>query len=118
MPIFIEPMSRTGKIFPVLLIALLICPAVFPDIGHTDVLPSNPNTLQTLTTHDCGARERHKDITHVCQACYRAANSTAKIPSTSIASSTVAQTVVRILLVPFRSKDYFCSCPKRGPPIS
>ena len=110
-------MSRAGKIFPALLVALQICSAVFPDIGHTDVLPSGANAVQTLTTHDCGARERHKDITHVCQACNRAANSTARISSTFI-PATVAQVAPRPLLIPLKSKDYYYSGSKRGPPLA
>jgi hypothetical protein len=81
-------------------------------------VPSGPNTLQTLTTHDCGARERHKDITHVCQACYRAANSTARISSASFVSATVAEVAARPLLITCKSKDYYYSGSKRGPPVS
>src|SRR6267143_1461987 len=111
-------MSRAGKIFPVVLIALLACSAVFPDMGHTDVLPSGAHTVQTLTTHDCGAKERHKDITHICQACHRAANSIARTSPASFVAASVAQVVVRPLLIPLKSKDYYYSGSKRGPPIS
>jgi hypothetical protein len=118
--ILIGTMAHVRKIFSVLFIALNLCTVLYGDIGHTDDILSGLQSVQTVRSHDCGAKERHRDIpsTHVCLACYRTANSAARLSSASIIgpSLTFTEFLVRILPASRQSTHYYHSASKRGPP--
>ncbi|HLX12637.1 MAG TPA: hypothetical protein VKS81_07480 [Bacteroidota bacterium] len=113
-------MIRLQKILSLGLIAFQLCLTMFGEWGHTDVVFS-ACTMQAISSHDCGAHERHKDISlaHSCQACYRSANSTTSA-STSVSGTPIRQYTafaVRQQRFSFHSPDYYTSASKRGPPL-
>src|SRR5712671_7958802 len=113
-------MTLVGKIFSVVFIVLHLCTVLFGDSGHTDDILRSLQSIQTLTADDCGAHEHHHDVPpiHGCLACYRAANSTARISAASFISTPFSFTefFVPPLLTPFKSIHYYSSGSKRGPP--
>ena len=79
--------QRINRVLSVLVIALQLYTVLSVDLGHTDAIFGSHDGYQTLRSHDCGAKERHKDIKDIqdCQACYRAANFTAQVTTVSAA---------------------------------
>jgi len=113
-------MIRFNKILPVILVALQLGAALFADFGHTDIVFGAPNSVQSLLSHDCGSKERHKDLNdiHSCQACYHAANFVANFSSTTVVSTHRSIVLARPLVVVHASVDFHSTCPKRGPPLT
>jgi len=112
-------MSRRNQISSIAVLVLQLCSVAFLEFGHTDSLIGDLRANQTLSSHDCGARERHKDIdsTHFCQACYRAANSVAKISMESFSRTSFTEILVRRILTLDKFTDFYTSASKRGPPL-
>jgi len=113
-------MKRFVKILTLAVLVLQLCMIALPEAGHDDVLWGGLGTIATFTTHDCGAHERHKPIdpNHVCQACFRHANSTANTSTTILSFSVSAspEYLPRFAPIVTRSFDYYTSASKRGPP--
>jgi len=119
--LIVQLMIRLNKILPLVLVVLQLSAAVFADFGHTDSIFGTSHSVQSLLSHDCGAKERHKDLKdiHSCQACYRAANFVANFNTTTAVSAHRSIILARPLAVVHASVDYHStSCPKRGPPLS
>lgn len=119
MRILAQFMMRFKKILPLVLVVLQLGTAVFADFGHTDIIFGASHSVQSLLSHDCGAKERHKDLKdiHSCQACYRAANFVANFNTTTAVSAHRSIILARPLAVVHASVDFHStSCPKRGPP--
>ncbi len=113
-------MARFRKILPLVLVALQLGTAIFAEFGHTNVIFGASHSVQSLLSHDCGAKERHKDLKdiHSCQACYRAANFVANFNTTTAVSAHRSIILARPLAVVHASVDFHStSCPKRGPPL-
>ena len=113
-------MVRIKKIMPLVLVVLQLSAAIFADFGHTDIVFGTSHHVQSLLSHDCGAKERHKDLKdiHSCQACYRAANFVANFSSTTVVSAHRSIILSRVIVVVHASVDFHSTCPKRGPPPS
>lgn len=119
--VYVRFMNRTFRsIFVAGYILLHLCTAFVLDTGHTDIFEYVGGGVQTLTTHDCGSHERHKDIPkdHFCPACYRAANGAATISTILPPSSSCPEIAATLVVVTERAPhtDYFSSASKRGPP--
>lgn len=90
------------------------------DYSHSDFLGSPSSSAKSISKHDCGPRESHKNLSeqHFCLPCSRLTTIVAclnvppVIPAASIRLLFPAQS--RIILV----KDLYLQLLKRGPPSS
>ena len=101
------------------LVILQISSLVVIDDHHLEDVLGIPNAQQTITTHDCGAKELHKDIPHYCLGCLRNANFSFVLSSPSlpcIGQSLHPLKVYSSSIV--RLSDFYISASKRGPPLS
>ena len=103
-------------IVPFLLLQLL---AVGPlEYSHSDFLGSPGSSTKSISRHDCGPRELHKNLSeqHFCLPCYRITTIVAclnlphVIPAAAIRTLFPAQS--RVILV----QDLYLQILKRGPP--
>ena len=116
-------MARINKIATLIVLTLYVCSVFLPDAGHDEAISGRIGAVPQFTTHDCGAHERHKPIdpNHICQACFRQANSTANTTPASLSFTVGAvspELVPSIEARPTGSSDYYVSAAKRGPPPS
>lgn len=103
-------------IVPFLLLQLLVVGPL--EYSHSDFVGSPSSSSQSLSRHDCGPRELHKNLSeqHFCLPCYRITTIVAclnlppVIPAAAIRTLFPAQS--RIILV----QDLNLQILKRGPP--
>jgi hypothetical protein len=89
---------RYKKIFSIILIFVHLVTMVITIDAHSDLFSNTKSSLPSIVSHDCGAKEIHKDIDTKdhCLPCFRSHNSTSNsefspyLPDTGIERSLLA----------------------------
>jgi hypothetical protein len=113
-----HPLRRT---FTIGVLVIQLAAGLFAEAFHTDPVIGSSGGDPTISTHDCGARERHKpaERDHSCQTCLLGAQRLMLQPPAAPGTAPLA-------VVPLRSESSFfgrsavrpSSIVPRGPPAA
>jgi hypothetical protein len=112
-------MTIGKQIAVVLLIILQVGASIFMPISHQHALYGSCSTTQNIQSHNCGAREVHRDLLleRTCVICIQASQFAAYFPLATACrqNAVVGLSSIRIS-PPLLDQEHF-SLPQRGPPL-